>query len=182
MVHHGDRKRPREHHDNGSQPTANSSDNPAHFHANLPPPQANVKPSSPARRPVPNSAFQVTHFKFQSNLNRPLISGHITIFFSEEENQILPPACIVPEPSQCNEQHLTMGSPEKVLGDQPGNNASPRISMPKVGNLTGEGDGTLKVSEHPILPPKDDMTGNEALRLVGDSPDEDTTRDGDVEG
>lgn len=181
MVHHGDRKRPREHHDDGSRPTTSSADNPAHFHANLPPPQANVKPSSPARRPTPNSAFQATHFKFRSNLNRPLISGHITIILSEEENQILPLACIVPEPSQCNKQHLTMGSPEKVLGDQPGNNDSPRISMPQVGNLTSEGDGTLKVSEHPISPPKDDKTGNEVLRLVGDSLDEETTPGRDVE-
>lgn len=74
-----------------------------------------------------------------------------------------------------------MGSPENVLVDQPGHIDSPRIMLPHVGNLPAEGDGTLNVSDHPILFPKDDKASNEVLCLVSDSPAEEKTPGKDVE-
>jgi len=61
-------------------------------------------PSNPSRHPIPNSAFQSTHFKFQSNLNRPLISAQITILMSEEVNQVAPLSCINPNSSHSSER------------------------------------------------------------------------------
>lgn len=49
--------------------------------------QANSPPPSPTRRPFPHNAFQTTHFKFQSRLNKPIIIANITIIFCEEEAQ-----------------------------------------------------------------------------------------------
>lgn len=60
--------------------------------------------SNPTRHPIPNSAFQSTHFKFQSNLNRPLISAQITILMTEEINQVPPISCIDPNSSNSSER------------------------------------------------------------------------------
>ena len=49
--------------------------------------QANSPNPSPSIRPFPHIAFQSTHFKFQSSLNRPIITANITIIFFEEEAQ-----------------------------------------------------------------------------------------------
>lgn len=46
---------------------------------------ANSPSFSLSRRPFLQNAFQSTHFKFLSNLNRPIIMANITIIFSEEE-------------------------------------------------------------------------------------------------
>lgn len=90
MVRQGGRKRPRGNLGDGSRLSPSSPDNPDHSPANLPPPQVNVQSSNSVRWPFPNNAFQTIHFKFESNLNRPLISAHITLIISEEENQIHP--------------------------------------------------------------------------------------------
>lgn len=56
-----------------------------------PSPAQEAEPSaSSGRKPKPNSAFQTTHFKFQSNLHRPLVTAHITLILSEEENLVTP--------------------------------------------------------------------------------------------
>lgn len=152
----------------GSRPTASSFDNPDHSPANLSLSHANMQPSSPARRPIPNNAFQTIHFKFQSNLNRALVSNHITIIVSEEENQIHPLPVSLRNPLRATRQQLTMGSSEKVLVDQPCHIDSPRITLPHVGNVPDEGDGTLNDSNHPISIPEEDKAGNEVLCLASD--------------
>lgn len=38
-----------------------------------------------AHNPIPYHGFQTTHFTFQSNLHRPVITANITILFSKEE-------------------------------------------------------------------------------------------------
>lgn len=93
----------------GKWPSVSHSVHPAHSPINLTYSQEDLPPSSPSRKPVPNSAFQTTHFKFQSNLNRPLITAHITIILSEEENQISPLSCIAPNPSHRSEHSMDEG-------------------------------------------------------------------------
>lgn len=48
---------------------------PALHPVNIPSSPVDSPPLSLARRPIPNSVFQTTHFKFQSNLNRPMITA-----------------------------------------------------------------------------------------------------------
>jgi len=64
------------------------------------------------RKPLPNSAFQTMHFKFQSNLHHPLVTAHITLILPEEENLVTPLACIAPNPSPSSENSSDKDSME----------------------------------------------------------------------
>ncbi|MCY6524962.1 hypothetical protein, partial [Actinobacillus pleuropneumoniae] len=77
-----------------------------------------------------NSAFQTMHFKFQRNLNRPLITAHITIILSEEENQISPLACIAPDPSQRSEHCMDKDSPKNQKSYKSGQEKTPKDILP----------------------------------------------------
>jgi len=87
--------------------------------------------SNPTRHPIPNSAFQSTHFKFQSNLNRPLISAQITILMSEEVNQVPPISCINPNSSHSSER------------------SSSKIAM----DAKREAEPVIQVDSPPLIPP-----------------------------
>lgn len=109
MRHQGKRNRSGDRQGSGKWPSVSHLADPSHSPINLTSSPEDLPPSSPGRKPVPNSAFQTTHFKFQSNLNRPLITAHITIILSEEENQISPLSCIMPNPSHSSERTMDEG-------------------------------------------------------------------------
>lgn len=104
MKHQGKRIRSEDHPGSGKRPSVSHRANPALSPINLSFFPKDLPPRSPPRKPIPNSAFQTTHFKFQRNLNRPLISAQITILMMEEENQVAPLSCIVPNTSHSSKR------------------------------------------------------------------------------
>jgi len=141
----------------------------------------NVPPPSPVRKPTSNSAFQTTHFKFQSNLNRPLIFAHITIILLEEENQIHPLACIALEPSQSSEQQMAGGSQEKGMVNKPGQVEGPRVIPPFEDNIPVAGEGIFDATNHPMVNPEDEKAGSDDLWIDSACPAEEKPPGEDVE-
>lgn len=94
------------------RPSVRPPPNPVLTTINLSSSPEDPPPSNPSRKSIPNSAFQSTHFKFQSNLNKPLIFVQITIIMSEEVNQVAPLSCIDPNSSHSSER----SSAENSLG------------------------------------------------------------------
>lgn len=98
-------------------------------------------PSSvdPAHNPISSHRFQTSHFTFQSNLNRPVITANITILFSEEEAPPLIRVHLMSEPpleafreasSQSNRQVTTGESLEKDQGKRLERSEAPSTSRP----------------------------------------------------
>lgn len=112
MVHSGKRHLSRERRDNRLHPPVGLAMEMASEPFN-PSPAHEVGPSvGSGRKPRPNSAFQTTHFKFQRNLHSPLVTTHITLILSEEENLVSPLACIAPDPSPGSENSSGSDSKE----------------------------------------------------------------------
>jgi hypothetical protein len=165
MVRQGGRNRSGGRRGSGKHPTASHSVDPEQSPINLPSSHVDVPPLSPGRKPIPNSAFQTTHFKFQSNLNRPLITAHITIILSEEENQISPLSCMAPDPSQSSEHLMDEGSPENWKSDKFGQDEIPK-SIPPLEDISPvAGEGTLGATSHSLANPVSETDGNESLRI-----------------
>jgi len=145
MKRHGKRIRSGDCPGSGKRPLVNPRANPALSPINFSSSPEDLPPSNPPRKPIPNSAFQSTHFKFQSNLNRPLISAQITILMTEEENQVAPLSCIVPNPSHSSER----SSAEDSLG------------------IKREIEPGLQVNFPPVIPPLVDSDPIEAETDAG---------------
>lgn len=76
-----------------------------------PPSQASSLPPSLPNRHYPHSAFHSNHFRFQSNLNRPLITANITIILFGEEDQHRAPVLISAEqPQNIRRMEVCFGS------------------------------------------------------------------------
>lgn len=145
MKRHGKQIRSGDRPSNGKRPSVNPRANPALSPINLSSSPEDLPPRNPPRKPIPNSAFQSTHFIFQSNLNRPLISAQITILMTEEENQVAPLSCIVPNPSHNSER----SSAEDSLG------------------IKREIEPSLQVNFPPVIPPLVDCDPIEVETDVG---------------
>lgn len=131
MKHPGKRTRSGDRPGRSKRPSVHPRPNPVLSPINLSSSPEDPPPSNPPRKPIPNSAFQSTHFKFQSNLNKPLISAQITIIMSEEDNQATPLSCIVPNSYHSSER----SSVEDSLG------------------IKRETEPVLQVNLPPIIPP-----------------------------
>jgi len=149
----------------GKRSLASHSVDPEQSLVNIPSSHVNVPPPSPVRKPTPNSAFQTTHFKFQSNLNRPLITAHITIILSEEENQLYPLSCMVPEPSQSSEQLTDGGSQENRMSDKLGQDEVPIVIQPLEDNIPTAGEGIFGATNHTLANLVGEKDGSEDLRI-----------------
>lgn len=101
--------------------------------------QPDTSSVDPIHNLIPYHGFQTTHFTFQSNLNRPVITANITILFSEEE--ALPPIRVrlMSEPSpeagqgissHSNKQDNAGESLEKDQGERPERSEAPSASQP----------------------------------------------------
>lgn len=104
MKRPGKRSRSGERPGSSKRPSARPQSTPLLTTINLTSSPEDPPTSNPTRHLIPNSAFQSTHFKFQSNLNRPLISAQITILMTEEINQVPPISCIDPNSSNSSER------------------------------------------------------------------------------
>lgn len=140
-----------------------------------------MPPLSPVCKPTPNSAFQTTHFKFQSNLNRPLITAHITIILLEEENQISPLSCMAPDLSQSSEKSMDEGSQENRMNDKLGQDEIPRIILPLEDINPVAGEGTFGATNHSLANPASETDGNDNLRIDSTCLVMEKTPDEDVE-
>lgn len=164
MVRQGKRCRSRGRSDSGLHSIASHSVEPQQVPINISPSPEAMPPLSSSRKPIPNSAFQTTHFKFQSNLNRPLITAQITIILLEEENQVSPLACIAPDPSQSSEHSMDKDSPENWKNDKSGKEEIRKIIPPLEDISPVVEEGTLGAISHSMVIPISEMDGNESLR------------------
>lgn len=165
MVRQGGRKRSRGRRGSGKPSMAGHSEDPEQSPINLPSSHVQAPPPSPVRGLTPNSAFQTTHFKFQSNLNRPLITAHITIILSEEENQIFPLSCMAPDLSQSSEHSMDEGSQEHQMKDKLGQDEIPRNILPLEDINPVAGEGTSGAIKHSLANSASKTDGNENLRI-----------------
>jgi len=165
MVRQGGRNRSEGQRGSDKHPTASHSVDPKQLLINLPSSHVDAPHPSHVRKPIPNSAFQTTHFKFQRNMNRPLITAHITIILSEEENQISPLSCMAPDPSQSREHLMDEGSPENRKNDKFDQDETPK-SIPPLEDISPvAGEGTFGVTSHSLVNPVSETGGNESLRI-----------------
>ena len=134
---------------------------------NPPPIHEVVPPLNSGRKPTPNSAFQTMHFKFQSNLNRPLITAHITIILSEEDNQVSPLACIAPDPSQSSEHSMDKDSPENWKSEKSGQEDFLKNTPPLEDTGPVVDEETQGEAIHSMAIPVSDLDDNESLRTGG---------------
>lgn len=74
-----------------------------------------------------------------------------------------------------------MGSQEKDLVDQPGENDSPRIIPPLEDILPAFGEGILDASNHPMLIPDDEKAESDDFCLGRACPAEEKTPGRDME-
>lgn len=150
-------KRPRKRSRSGERPcpSARPQPTPLLTNINLTSSPEDPPASNPTRHPILNSAFQSTHFKFQSNLNRPLISAQITILMTEEINEVSPISCIDPNSSHNSER------------------SSAKIAMaPK-----REAEPVIQVDSPSLIPPMSDSIN---LILDPDAGTTDRTQEGNV--
>jgi len=154
MVRSGKRRR-----GSGLHSSSSLSVEPEQAPINFPPTHEAVPPLSSRHKPILKSAFQTTHFKFQINLNRPLITAHVSIILLEEENQISPLACIAPDPSQSSEHSMDKDSLEKS-----GQEEFSKIVQPLEDTGPVVEEGTHGIMSNPMEIPVNELDGNEILR------------------
>jgi len=137
-----------------------------------PSPAQEVGPSaSSGRKPRRNSAFQTTQFKFQSNLHRSLVTAHITLILSEEENLVTPLTCIAPEPSPGSDNSSESDSKDNWVKEKDEQEALLRNLPPLDDTVPVVGDKIHGDAEQAITIPDSDLSGNEGHK------DGDTARD-----
>jgi len=98
-------------------------------------------------------------------LNRPLITAHITIILSEEENQVSPLACIAPDPSQSSEHSRDKDSPE--IGKSEKSDQEEFLkSIPPLEEISpADEEGIHDGASHSMAVPVSEMVGNESMRI-----------------
>lgn len=143
-----------------------------------PSPTQEVGPSaSSGRKPNPNSAFQTTHFKFQSNLHRPLVTAHITLILSEEENLVTPLTCIAPEPSPGSDNSSDSDSKDNWVKEKDEQEALLRNLPPLDDTVPVAKDKIHGDAEQAITIPDSDLSGNERLKDGDNARDEKKNND-----
>jgi len=153
--------------DSGLHSSADHSVEPVPGPNNPPPIHEIVPPLSSGHKPILNSAFQTTHFKFQSNLNMPLMNAHITIILSEEENRVSSLACIAPDPSQSSEHSMDNDSPENWKSEKYGQEEFLKNTPPLEDTGLVVEEGTQGEASHSMAIPVSDLDCNESLRSGG---------------
>jgi len=117
-----------------------------------------------SKKPNPISAFQTMHFKFQSNLHRPLITTHITLIISEEENLVSPLACIAPDPSPGNENSSGDDSMENWEKGKEDQEVFLKIPPPHEDPEPTAENRTDEAAAHVIFIPDSAPRGSESLK------------------
>jgi len=141
--------------DSGLPSSAGLSEEPEQAPINLSSTHEVVPPLSSRRKHIPNSAFQTTHFKFQSNFD---FCSHLYNPFGRGKPS-LPLACIAPDPSQGSEHSTDKDSPEKS-----GQEESPKIIPPLEDIEPVVEVGTQSVACNPVAIPDSELDGTEILR------------------
>jgi len=91
-----------------SQRAQSTDQNPAP--SPLPVSQSEVPPLNPPCRPFSHSVFQSSYFRFQSNLNKPIIFAHVSVIFSEEE---APPLVTIHPLAELSQDNLGKGQSQE---------------------------------------------------------------------
>lgn len=78
-------------------------------------PLASASPSSDHGKPFPHNSFQTTRFKFDSRLNKPILSVSITVILAEEEDR--PSVSVHTSTSQSEDDSVLQGEDVGIVFD-----------------------------------------------------------------
>jgi len=94
-----------------------------------------------------------------------MITAHITIILSEEENQVSPLACIAPDPSQSSEYSSDKDSPENWKSEKSDQEEFLKNIPPLEEIGPADEEGTHGGETHSMAVPVSEMEGNESMRI-----------------